>query len=169
MHAEADKDPAERYLICKSFFSDKLIARVKEDVKTFMSKRDKDDLYYQFIDWQKQENELLVFTTYAYADIPLPKSFDTVFDVANLENVVTCNLAITQVVFNGWAAMDEISCGHKHIAVLRFEDKIPAIFGLLPQFDKDEPNKSTLGFCSEKDFIFIKDNIKNRASEVIEE
>jgi len=139
-----------------------MLDRVKNDVKSFMASRQKDDLYYQFIDWQKKSNEIAVLTTYAFADIPLPKQFDTIFQIDNPDNYTDINYTVTQAVINGWTSIPEMGHGHEHILVLEFKVSVPDIFDLLSDLDETKPymiNKE-LGFCSKADFEFIKKKLK---------
>lgn len=86
MQTEIQINPSERYLLCKYSLSDKMLESVKEDVKSFMANRQKDDLHYQFINWQKKNNEIVALTMYAFGDIVLPKQYDIVFQIDNVDN-----------------------------------------------------------------------------------
>jgi len=132
--------------------------KIKADVKSFMSDREKDEDYYNFIKWQKKQNELVVLTMYSYEDIKLPKTFDIVFQVDRPTNFIQCKFMITQAIFNGLTLLNQINKGHKHICIIKFDKEIPDIFNLLPFFDSKETLSNTvqLGFCDKDNFEYIK-------------
>ena len=135
-----------------------MIERVKADVKAFMADREKDDKYFEFINWQKTENEIVVLTMYAYDDISLPKKYDTVFQIDKPSNFVNLDFTITQAVLNGWTGVNQISRGHKHICVIQFNKPADGIFRLLTYFDPKRTvlDNIQLGFCDKNDFEEIK-------------
>jgi AAA15 family ATPase/GTPase len=98
METEKETNSSDRYLLCNYFFSDKVIDRVKTDVKAFMTNREKNEKYFEFINWEKNENEIVVLTMYAYDDILLPKNYDTVFQIDKPDNFVHLDFTITQAV-----------------------------------------------------------------------
>ena len=158
MKTEIEINSSDRYLLCNYYFSDNVIDRVKDDVKAFMADREKDDKYFEFINWQKNNNEIVVLTMYAYDDILLPKKYDIVFQIDKPTNFVHTDLTITQAVLNGWTSVNQISRGHKHICVIQFNKTTDSIFSLLTHFDPKQPanNNIQLGFCDESDFEEIK-------------
>ena len=139
-----------------------MLDRVKEDVKSFMANRQKDDLHYQFINWQKKSNEIVVLTMYAFGDVELPKQYDIVFQIDDVDNYIDINYTIRLAIFDGWHSVSEIGYGHKHILILEFESSIPHIFNLLSDFDDKKPDKNNkeIGFCSRTDFESIKEKLK---------
>lgn len=158
MLTESSADPAHRYLLCIYYFPEHMINRIKADVKQFMANRKKDDLYHAFMEWKKKDNELVVLTRYAYADILLPKQFDIAFQIDNPNNNATGSFVITQAIINGWTSVSQIDHGHKHIVVIEFPGTIPKIFSLLHPFDETMPrNKPEIGLCIQADFKFIKE------------
>jgi hypothetical protein len=157
MLAESNSDPAHRYLLCNYYFSKSNIEKIKADVRRFMIDRNKDNLYYAFIEWKKKPNEIIVLTMYAYADMLLPKQYDILFQIDNPDNYIIGSFVINQAIFNGLSPVSQIDHGHKHIVVIEFPEKIPEIFNLLPAFEeKFESNTPELGFCSQVNFESIK-------------
>ncbi|WP_153797014.1 hypothetical protein [Foetidibacter luteolus] len=149
------------------FFSEAMIKKVKADVKTFMNDKEKDELYYKFIDWEKQANEMMVLTMHAYADISLPKKFDTAFQINKPHNYVEATITINQAIINGWTSVNQIAHGHKHIIIIDFQSSVPNIFNLLPAFGDNgtTSNETKLGICSNIDFEAIKTNLKRQESQ----
>jgi hypothetical protein len=163
METEIKVNSSERYMLCNYSFSDKMIDRVKADVISFMAEREKDDKYFEFIDWKKTATEILVLTMYAYDDILLPKMYDTVFQIDKPSNFANLDFTITQAVFNGWAGVNQISKGHKHICVIQFDKAVHSIFNLLTYFDpkRTAHDNIQLGFCDKNDFEEIKTKLGN--------
>lgn len=159
-------EPQERFLSCGYLIPDNMVTKLKVQVKKFMASKTRDDLHYKFINWKRKENELIAFTTYAYQDIALPKQYDIVFQKNNPDNYIETTLIITQVVMNGWAAIDSIEHGYKHIVIMEFPNSIPTIFGyprkrnVLNLFSKSKDN-FPLCFCNKKDFENIKEGLLN--------
>lgn len=127
-----------------------------------MADKEKDDKYFEFINWQKSENEILVLTMYAYDDISLPKKYETVFQIDKPGSFVHLDFTITQAVLNGWTAVHKINRGHKHICVLQFDKPVDSIFSLLSNFCPEQTahNNIQLGFCDKNDFEEIKTRLK---------
>ena len=164
MKTEAQTHPSDRYLLCSHSLSDKTLERVKDDVKSFLINRQRDDLFHQFMNWQKKRNEIAVLTMYAFADILLPKQFDIVFQIDNLSNYVNINYTIRQAIINGWTSTAEIGYGHKHVLILKFENSVPDIFNLLSDFNEAQQYKTNkeLGFCAKSDFELIKEKLNSK-------
>jgi hypothetical protein len=162
MEPDIQINSSDRYLICNYSFSDKMIDIVKEDVKAFMADREKDDKYFEFINWQKIDNEIVVLTMYAYDDILLPKKYGTVFQIDKPTNFVHTDFIITQAVLNGWTGVNKISRGHKHICVIQFNKAVDNIFSLLTHFSPEQTtyNNIQLGLCGKNDFEEIKPRLE---------
>jgi hypothetical protein len=150
MQRENEIPVSERYLLCNCIFSGGMVKQIKSDVKKFMSDREKDDCYRQFINWKQKKNEIVVLTMYAYADLLLPKKFDTVFHIRKPDESVNAEFSITQAVLDGRFPVNEINHGHKHVVIIEFEGAVPGIF------DRD---KVELGFCNSSDFNSIKEKL----------
>jgi hypothetical protein len=158
-------DPSERFLKAIMIFSDKKIESQKNEIIQICKDKEKDIAYEKFINWTRQENEVAIFTTYAYADFSIPKEFDCIFNISNPEIYITNKFTLTQSIFEGWIPIDFIDHGHKHLCVLTFENQIPEI---LNQLHYETENYSTwvintkegLGICRLSDLQSITDAIK---------
>lgn len=162
METAIKTNSSERYLLCNYVFSDKMINRVKAEVETFMAKREKDETYFEFINWKKTETEIVVLAMYAYDDILLPKKYNTVFQIGKPGNFVNPDFTITQAILNGWASVNQMSKGHKHICVIQMENAADSIFNLLTYFDPKKTGHGNiqLGFCDKNDFEEIKNRLE---------
>ncbi len=165
METEIKANSFDRYLLCNYSFSDKMIGSVRADVKAFMADKEKDDKYYEFINWEKTENEIVVLTMYAYDDILLPKKYNIVFQIDKPSNFVNLDFTITQAIWNSWTGVNKISRGHKHICVIRFDKAVDNIFNLLTYFDPKRTvhDNIELGLCDKNDF----EEIKTRLTETM--
>ncbi len=129
MRTQKDINPSERFLQAVMQFSDKTIQLWKSE--TIRRCKDKDGLYDKFINWKRQENEVAVFTMYAYADLFVPKTFDCIFFVDNPEVYNQTNFVLTQSIWEGWYPIDNIENEHKHLCILTFENQVPDILAQL--------------------------------------
>ncbi|MEU7730872.1 hypothetical protein AB0B78_37575 [Streptomyces sp. NPDC040724] len=78
-------------------------------------------------------NEVALFLSYNYADVPVGRSFDCCFRASDASAVVSVTatvVAVTQQFGFGW---DVIPHGWKTLAVLRFEPEMPALIRDLPE------------------------------------
>ncbi|WP_406858923.1 hypothetical protein ABZO31_01215 [Streptomyces sp. HUAS MG47] len=78
-------------------------------------------------------NEVALFLSYNYADVPVGRSFDRCFrraDPGDVVRVTATVVAVTQQFGVGW---DTIPHGWKTLAVLRFEPGIPSLIRDLPE------------------------------------
>jgi len=164
MQTETQAESYERYLFAYGYFSDELIAAYKEKCMARHEGKPKSEVYQNFINWVRQENEIAVFTLYAYADLQVPKTFDIIFQIDNPENYVKEEYLLTQSIFEAWFPSESIDHGHKHLCILKFNGKIPAIMKLLDvELGQSTLNRNGLGFCSSIDF----EKIKQRKKEIL--
>ena len=166
MLSEKDSKPSERYLFSQCYFSDKAINELKENIRGMYKEREKDEFFLRFDSWQRQQKEILIYTSYAYADIDIPRKFDCLFELQNPENKYVGKCEITQAVLNAWAPINQMCHGHKHLCVMNFENGIPELIKILNKVEDlstyDWRQKSLLGICDQKDFPFIKEHrLKN--------
>lgn len=154
-------DASSRYLLCDYSFSDKGIRILKNQVKRFMESRTKDEIYHQFMEWEKKESEIVLYTQYAYANIKLPAQFDIIFEIGNPANFQEINCTISMIIFDGNLPFDEIGQGHNHVVIAEFPESIPSLFPPLYVFEGNNKHnrlKYQLGLCKQEDFEAIKLN-----------
>ncbi|OQP50880.1 hypothetical protein A4H97_03380 [Niastella yeongjuensis] len=159
MRSEEQCKPLERYLYVDSRWSEAAIEIWQKECIKRLATREKDSYYDKFINWKSRENEIAVFTLYAYADFPIPKRFDCIFQIGNPEIYINTEFQLTQSVWEGWFPIGNIDHGHKHLVVLEFVDKVPDIFNSLHL----ENNRSStvpkphlaLGLCQFSDLTEI--------------
>ena len=168
MRSEEECPKEGRYLFCDTYLSDIGIELSQKDVVKRFSNRNKDDLYSKYITWKRNSNEVIVFTMYAYANLKLNKEFDCIFNYDNPDEFVIEKFVITQSLYEGWAPIDTVEDGHKHLLILKFKSEIPEIIFKLHKEDTlgdTRPRIHTkLGFCSKEDFETISKNIKKNNS-----
>lgn len=163
MKSEEECKAQEKYLLTDTLFSDESIAIWQNECVQRCKNRDKGEEYEQFINWKRKENEIALFTMYAYADFKIPKKFDCIFELKNSSNFIVTKFNLTQSIWEGWIPWDSIEHGHKHLCVFEFEKEIPEILQKLHVMKNklsDVPNGALkLGICQMKDFEEIKFHI----------
>lgn len=168
MQTEEQAKPSERYLFADEYFSDKAIAIWQ--VKCIKRCKDKPrgHAYEKYVNWKRQDNEIAVFTLYAYADFAIPKKFDIIFQTAIPDNYITTEYELTQSIHEAWFPLDSVDHGHKHLCIFRFDGEVPGIFNLLhkanEKFSTSPKRQFKLGFCNSQDFADIKRVIERRLS-----
>ena len=164
MRTEEDCLPVEKYLFSDAYLSDEAIELWQNDTIKRFTNRDKNALYDKYTTWKRKSNEIAVFAMYAYADLKLPKEFDCIFNYDNPDEFVIEKFTLTQSIYEGWAPIDTVEDGHKHLLIFKFENEIPKI---LFKLHKETNLRDTrpkvynkLGFCCKDDFEKISQNIK---------
>ncbi len=126
---------------------------------------------------QLSSNNRICFVSYAYADLPIPKEFDTLFRFNRNETVVrwgedadivfqpyrlasatfTCIriVAVTQQFAHKW---QEVSHGWKTVCVLEFPDGVPSIVDELPTVDAWFESREFIALCSRATLQAIQQN-----------
>ena len=156
MRTEEQTKPGERYLFSGEYFSDKAIAFWQAECIERCKDKPKGHAYEKYINWRRQENQIAVFTLYAYADFMLPKQFNVIFQTDNPDNYIETDYLLVQSVHEAWFPLDSVSHGHKHLCVFQFAGAIPSILNLLhkgdEKFSSCPKGQVTLGFCNSRDF-----------------
>lgn len=162
MRSEQECKPIERYLFTEELFSDESIAYWQDECNSRVKSRnlEEEQCYDKFINWKRKDNEIALFTLYAYADFKIPKRFDCVFDLDNPLRFELTDMILTQSIYEGWYPIDSIEDGHKHLCVFEFEDKIPKLISELyvttGKYSNVPKKTFRLGICQMNDFEEIK-------------
>ena len=163
MQTEQQCKPEHRYLFSDAYFSGKAVAIWQSEcIKRWQLP--KDQFYDKYINWVGSENEIAVFTLYAYADFSIPKKFDIIFELANPKKFLQINYELEQSIHEAWAPQDNVGHGHKHLCIFRFDNEVPGIFNILhkkeAKFSTVPKGQKSLGFCNSDDFDAITDRIE---------
>lgn len=160
MRTEEQAKPDQRFLFADERWSDKTIEIWQAETAKRLKDKPKDDAYHKYINWVRQENEIAVFTLYAYADFKIPKRFDIIFELSKPNNFIQVEYELTQSIYEGWLPINSIEDGHKHTCIFRFNTPVPSIFGLLNEctgrYSNIPKSSPGLGFCISTDFPEIK-------------
>lgn len=166
MKNEENQTKNEQFLLSDTYLSDKGIELSQNAIIKRYTDRDKNEFYQKYTGWKRKENEIIVFTLYAYADLKLNQEFDCIFNYDNPDEFVFEKFILTQSIYEGWIPTNTVENGHKHLLVFRFENEIPKILFKLHKedtFGDTRPKIYTkLGFCNQKDFEAIANNLKKR-------
>ena len=151
MIPEEQIKPANRFLYAQTFLSDKTIRKWQKRAKERCSgKKIMEVPYGNFINWRRSENEIAVFTMYAYADFQIPKSYDCIFDYHAPEQNMYAKFVLSQSICEGWFPVGFIECKHKHLCILTFENDVPSIFHKLIEeeaYNGSSKSNKPLGIC----------------------
>ena len=149
-----------RYLFAGEYFSDKAIGLWKDETRLRCKDKPQGKIFHDYIQWERQDHEIAVFTMYAYADLAIPKEFDIIFEINQRENFVKTKYCLTKCLWEAWYPTDFLGLGHKHLCIFSFEQSIPSILYLLHKNDGMRTTAPTgqveLGFCTSEDFREIK-------------
>ncbi len=165
MRREEDCEPEGKYLIADRIISNNLLESLKKEASSRFEphKLGNDKEYELYINWNKGDNEIVLFTWYAYADFKIPKKFDCIFELDNPDNFIIADFRLTQSIYEFYYPIDSIEHGHKHICVFKFKNNIPEIIDRLyvANLNSTTPqdNSMKLGFCQSADFEAIKTRI----------
>lgn len=161
MRTEEQCESKEKYLFADELWSDETIAIWQNEcVKRYKNRDDKGEEYERYINWKRKDNEVALFTWYAYADIQLPKQFDCIFEIKNPSNFIVTKFTLVQAIWEAWFPLASIAHGHKHLCIFEFEDEIPQLLKKLPvaknMFSSIPKGALTVGICRMEDYEEIK-------------
>lgn len=102
MRTEEQCIPSERFLFADEYFSDKAVAIWQSECIKRCKDKQKEEAYERYINWVRKENEIAVFTLYAYADFDIPKKFDIIFYLDNPSEFLKIDYELTQSIHEAW-------------------------------------------------------------------
>lgn len=154
----------QRYLFADEYFSDKVIDIWKSECLKRCEDKEKSSAYERYLSWTRQQNEIAVFTLYAYADLEIPKKFDIIFHTDDPKDFVRVEYELTQSIHEAWFPIDSVDHGHKHLCVFRFHKEPPDILKTLHEeyekFSTVPKGQRSLGFCNSSDLSAITTRIE---------
>lgn len=166
MQKEAQCPSNARYLFADELFADAAIKIWQQECisRCKGKKVVGEQVYTDYVRWVRRENEVAVFTLYAYADLTIPKKLDCIFQLDNPQNNLRVNYVLTQCIWEAWVPLHGLDHGHKHLCVFEFDQKVPGILNLLHRQEgkfSTVPLKQTkLGFCQSADFPAITEELE---------
>jgi hypothetical protein len=89
-------------------------------------------------------NEIVVFLTYSYADVPVGTEFDCCYHAADESNVTWVRCRVAAVTHQFGVPLNEIPHGWKTVSVLAFDPAVPAMLADLPEADAWELHPSVM-------------------------
>ena len=84
-------------------------------------------LTQKYLDWEASDQEIALFTNYAYADLEIPKSFSCLFDLKNPERMLRTDILLKQSIFEAYYPVNYLDHGHKHLCIFKFQDQLPSL------------------------------------------
>jgi len=164
MLAESKSRISSRFLQTDCRFGIEAIDIWKRECRSRCAKKEKTEAYHKYLDWKPIENEVALFSLYAYADLNIPKTFSCIFNYRKPEEHIQTKLTITQSIWEGWFPLNTIDHGHKHLIIANFEKEVPEIiFELHEEKEKfsSVPKESLLlGICQIENHNKIKNYLE---------
>jgi len=162
---ELDIEPSKRFAIINGL----LPFNIYSESKTLDRNRYKHFSDEEFLNLNQEfksiindinnENILSVDLNYAYANVLLPKAYDIIFDVKNpkrfwkQKTIIKCAFNFRDIFHM------ELWRGHSSHCLIEIIGGIPEIINELPDLTvKDNKFHNGIGFCTEYDWNYIKDN-----------
>lgn len=165
MLAELNCESSLRYLNTDVKFGKEMLSEWQEECGRRMTGKPKDQAYKSFMAWKEKQDEIALFTYYAYADLNIPKTYNCIFDLDHPENKTVTPFTIIQSVWEGWLPVPYIEHGYKHLLIVKFEEEVPNIVNELYQEEakySSVPKASLrLGICDLADFVSIQERINH--------
>lgn len=125
-------------------------------------------------------NSRVCFLAYSYADLPLPKEFDSVFRYhrdetavrhadeieilfrpKHLATAMPVRVRVLAVTQQSGEALTEIPDGEKTIAVLEFPDGVPSMIDELPTVNEWGESRSAVALCNQETLQAIEQRRKS--------
>ncbi|MFC4816618.1 hypothetical protein [Flavobacterium sp. GCM10023249] len=157
------------YIEIDAYFSKMGVDSVKELVIKRFNNREKNQSYYNFINWQKNERQILVATFRVPQQLLIHQLLDCTFNIDNPDESVIKEYKIIHSLVNGWIPAEEIEQGRNHLFVLEFFEEIPNIFLKLYEENQYSPTAhikgNRLGLCLRNEFSSISTKIKKYITE----
>lgn len=163
MKTEEEAKPMNRYLFATEYLSDRAVAIWQKECIKRCTDKPKWQAYDNYVNWTRKDNEIAIFTLYAYADFDIPKKFNLIFQLDKPDIFVNEEFELIQCIHEAWLPVNAIGDGHKHLCIFRFNNALPPILNLLHQSNEKSSTSPAgqikLGFCNSKDFEEIKRRI----------
>ena len=129
-----------KHLRFLSFLSNETLELLKEQVYRTLRDQEKDEFFEQFMKWKSKENEIMLYSDYPLISLDLPANFDSILQNTLSTESLKVKVVIPYCILNGWAAINKIEKGHKHVCLLQFADKVPDIINDLPEVNSKQRN-----------------------------
>ena len=117
----------------------------------------------EFIDWVKSDNEIIAYCGYGYCDAKIPKTYNCLFDSADLGKPIDLKASVRFAIWNGLFPTAKLDHGHKTICIISFDNGIPLKLKELPNWDDLQEGNyqyNKFGLCDKNDYKFISKQIK---------
>jgi hypothetical protein len=106
---------------------------------------------------EKPANCEILLVSFAYADIPVGRTFAIAFPKNAPQLVTRARCRILGVTQQFAAPFDEVPHGWKTICLVEFPEGVPAVIASLPMVNGWYENQNTVGFCDEETWRLIAD------------
>ena len=130
MRPESDTPLDERYLMILGRLSRKMVKGIEEQhIREHHTRLKKKGLLtphleelFQKFNSRDRSLDCAVFSIHAYANIPLGREYNLIWNRNNPENSIQLRCRLEHILFNAWYPVAEIQHGHKHVLFLTIDD-----------------------------------------------
>ncbi len=140
MRSEADTPVEQRFLMVLGRLSEGMVRQLEEEEMPLWLERargrgeDSNLAPWERFSKRDRSQDHAFYTLYAYADIPLGRRYDCVFQRDGGPAIrVSCR--VDHAVFEGGFPTDQVEHGHKHVVFLSFDGPLPKC---IPTFQRWE-------------------------------
>jgi len=137
-----------------AFLSDATLVQLKQQVYRTLRDQDKDPLFESFMNWQRKDNQIMLYTDFCSLGFKLPATFYSIAQIGLPDSTIDANVVIPYSILNGWAPVNKIEKGHRHACLLQFNNnEVPMIVRTLPEVNSKD------GIAKHQVMIYNKANI----------
>ncbi|CAE6837662.1 hypothetical protein LMG22931_07109 [Paraburkholderia nemoris] len=106
---------------------------------------------------ERPANCEVLLVSFAYADIPIGRTFDIAFPTRAPKSETRTRFVIRAVTQQYAKPFDEIPHGWKTICLVEFPEGIPGVIASMPEVNGWYENRQTLSLCDEETWRLIVD------------
>jgi hypothetical protein len=109
----------------------------------------------------KPVNTKILFADFAYADLPIGKTFQRIFPIGDVESGVACESKVIAATQENGKSLDGIPYAGKTICLIEFPQGVPEIIKDLLTVDNWAESLKLVCLCSEETWRVLKDTNKS--------
>ena len=142
MQKESETPLEQRFLRLEGFASDSVLSAVAAGLPDHID-----------------SDSRVCFVSFSYADLPIPKRFDLVFDLLNPNRAERAEVVIAAATQQFATPVDMLDHGWKTICVIAFPGGVPLLVDEMPTVDSWYESDVNLGLCEASCFTAVVANL----------
>lgn len=131
-----------------SYLSAQTLDLLKGQVLRFMRDQPDEPLVEPFLAYKPGKYEVFLYADYSPSEFSLPLDFDT---LVWKDEVLDVHVHIPFAVIDGWAPVQMVSKGHKHVCLLQFDSDIPEVVRNLREVNSNKSADAVLILAKKAD------------------